>query len=285
MSIAAPKVDPESFKDLFSLVSSHDWLKCYEDSLIELWNLCETREQRSLLSELISRFTVLSLPDLSKIVTTIKEKTEDWGVTVNQTLFIPTTDGESVDGSISGLQFMKNKFPLADGWEERHFCTTLARGAHRVKNNFDVIIFDDFIGTGKTLIRKVNWFRKIVEERGIHLATLRICSFAAMEFGIINVQTETDTEIFSPIRLKKGISDYNSEVDGIYKKNLMVQLEEKLSKHFKGLHLAQHSLGYKGTEALFNVQDSNCPNNVFPIFWWPLLEDESYRKTLFARSR
>jgi hypothetical protein len=106
-----------------------------------------------------------------------------------------------------------------------------------------------------------------------------------MEFGLENFIKETQLEVFTPTPLKRGISDHNSEEVANHKKLLMKQLEQKLSPKFRKLRMSDHSLGYKGSESLFNIHEFNCPNNVFPIFWWPILNDNVHRKTIFSRAR
>jgi len=285
MNIAAPKVDEDAFNELFQLVNTNLWLKNYQSALIDLWNLCDVIEQRALLSELINRFTIISSYEMANICRTIVKQTEKWGVVVGRTFFVAIADPDELDGSTAGLNILKNKFDPTIGWKESHFIPNLAKAAYEVNSNSDIVLFDDFIGTGKKFSRKANWFMNKISERGIKLSSLRVCTFAAMEFGIENFTNETKLEVFTPMPLKKGISDHNNQEVANQKKLLMQQLENKLSPKFKKLRLSDHSLGYNGSESLFNIHEFNCPNNVFPIFWWPMLSNNISRKTVFSRAR
>ncbi|WP_458773197.1 phosphoribosyltransferase-like protein [Aeromonas caviae] len=44
-----------------------------------------------------------------------------------------------------------------------------------------------------------------------------------------------------------------------------------------------YSLGYDRSETLYCAINDNCPNNVFPIFWWPKLANGEQYETLFHR--
>ncbi len=285
MSILAQKIDEDTFNDLYILMNKHRWLQISQKAVIELWNLCDVNDQRELLKELLNRFILLDSYELDEIGKKLYEKTIEFSFPVDRTYFVAVADGIEVDGSVTGLDMIKNKFPASDGWKESNFISNIVSFSHDVLSNSNVILFDDFIGSGTKIGRKLKYFLEKMEERKIKIPQLKVFSFAAMELGVKHITDLYKVEVFSPIILKRGITDYNNETESNEKIKLMKSLEKKLSPKIKKLKLDIHSLGYKESEALFGIHGKNCPNNVFPIFWWP--EDLYCRKrnTIFTRVR
>lgn len=289
MTISAEKLNPDLFLEVYSLVEENLWLKPSIHPLIELWNLCESSEQRYLIKSLFERFTFITSDNLRSISSSIVHKISEWGFDPidpkkGKTYISAIADTNEVDGSIAGLNYVKNKFPQNKGWDKTCFIGSIIEASYKVNTNDTLILFDDFIGSGKTLIRKHKYLSEKLKGREVKLKYLKIVSFAGMEFGIKNISHETEVEVYCPVTLKKGLTDYETNDVIEEKKELMRKLEESLSNKFHTLRLKDHSLGYKGSEALFQIQDYNCPNNLFPIFWWPKLRNNNLRKTIFSRT-
>lgn len=285
MTIAAEKINEKTFYDIYALLEQYQWLKSFLSPLIELWNLCDKKDQQELLKILIGRFTFIDVVQLDKIAKGIFEKTQEWGLNSANTYIAAIADSNEIDGSIAGLQFMKNKFPSTKGWKERNFYSSIIEAATRIKTNDNIILFDDFIGTGKTMIAKIDYIVKKYKERAVKPRSIKIVAYAAMEFGVRNINEKHDYEIYAPFLLKRGLTDFETDESLEAKKALMISLESKLGKKFKRLKLNDHSLGYRGSETLFQIYGHNCPNNLFPVFWWPTLEDGTERNTIFQRVR
>lgn len=285
MSILAPQIDEESFLELFELSNKHRWLNISQNALIELWNFCDIKSQRQLLKELLNRFILLDSYDLDDIGKQIYQEINNLSLPMGRTYFVAVADGTEVDGSVTGLDMIRNKFPSTGGWKSSYFISNLIEFAHSVDSNSNVILFDDFIGSGTKICRKLEYFLNKIKERKVRIPFLMVVSFAAMEFGIQKIKKEYSVHVFAPKKIKRGITDYNNEHDTIEKKEIMLSLEEKLKPKFKGLKLKQHKFGYKESEALFGFHGKNCPNNVFPIFWWPEDIKNKMRNTILTRIR
>lgn len=125
-----------------------------------------------------------------------------------------------------------------------------------------------------------------VENKKINKPDIKIflVSLACMQ-GALNVIKSLKIEFFAPVILKKGISDYYE--GKILKNNInnMRNLESKLYPKYKNLRLSNFNFGYGKAESLFAIEGLNVPNNVFPIFWWPLLIEERERNTILKRIR
>lgn len=286
MSIAAAKIPPEAFSDLMDLLERSSWLKYYYNSLIELWNFCDLNDQQQLLKELFLRFSFIDSFQLDEIGKKIaKHICQDLDLKPINTKIVAIADSNKPDGSVAGVQFLKNKFSVHDNWKEQNFISSITSAAYDAKNNDNIILFDDFIGSGKTINDKLVYFRKTLAERKIRIKSLNVISFAAMSFGLIKIKEDSGLDVFTAIELKKGITEFNTPEEAEKKIKLMTDLEHKLKPTMKGLKLRDHHLGYGRSEALFQISGYNCPNNLFPIFWWPLDKDSIQRNTLFNRAR
>jgi hypothetical protein len=111
---------------------------------------------------------------------------------------------------------------------------------------------------------------------------VKAVAIAGME-AASNALHGLNVECYCPVWLKKGISERFDGVELQQYTDNMKELEENLLHKFNGLYLP--SFGYKKSEALFCLEGHNVPNNVFPIFWWPILKDKSRRTTIFNRLR
>lgn len=285
MTIVAKKIDEDAFDDLFQLVENFHWLRHLMTPLMELWNFCDYREQQELLKALFQRFTFLDFYRLEQISISIFEKIKLSGINSCNTIIAAIADPKDVDGSTAGLQFLKNKFLSTLGWQESNFVPSITQAANEIHSNFNLFLFDDFIGSGKTFLRKLNYLISKLKERKVALNSISIIAFAGMELGISRICSEHKIEIICPVTLKRGISDFDSPDVVESSKEFMRKLEAKLSPKYRKLKLEDHSLGYKESETLFQIQGYNCPNNLFPIFWWPFLLDKTERRTLFRRLR
>lgn len=103
-----------------------------------------------------------------------------------------------------------------------------------------------------------------------------------MEFALDKIE-KLAISFYSPLILKKGITDFVKSRDGKLHFEHMTNIESKLQPFYKGE--AMPSLGYGGSESLFAIEGINVPNNVFPVFWWPVLKGEIERNTIFKRIR
>jgi hypothetical protein len=69
-SIMACKIDdPKGFKKLVGLSLRKEWLRAdrESDALLELWNLCDLRQQQDLLYLLLDDYTFINSKDLKEI--------------------------------------------------------------------------------------------------------------------------------------------------------------------------------------------------------------------------
>lgn len=282
------KIPKEPLRDIFEIIMNQPWAAEQEDKLADLWNICDDREQQCLLKELLLKFTVLDFKQERAALEGISDAFQAWSLKPENTLVIAVANDHEIDGSTAGLQKLKNKIIPVEQWHSK-FVSNIPSSIARVKNGMSLVLFDDFIGTGKKMVKKINWIKKkITDERGLDVdiqsLTFYMVSFSAMKFGLEYIEAHGHT-VYSFLLLDKGITD--SSDDPLIVKNkidLMVKIESKLSAHNKNKAIKDYSLGYDKSECLYIGQNDNCPNNVFPAFWWPTLISGEDHEPLFIRA-
>ncbi|MDH5426046.1 MAG: hypothetical protein OEY29_13720 [Gammaproteobacteria bacterium] len=272
----------EDFTFLVNLTLKHSWLEGLSEALAELWNLCENDSEYELVSNLIDQYKYLNEKGLTEAsFDTAKQICETWQLDSENTLIVATSDKSEADGSQFFIQSIKNKFAEYGDWQENNFCSRVGDAYNRLEEKPNIVLVDDFIGTGNTMKRRVNAFKQQINKRNLNdFTTLYVISIAAMEFSKVTLD-KLDINYYCPIWLKKGITESFSGEELEIFNQAMINLEAKLEKKYHGKDLP--SFGYKKSESLFAIMSFNVPNNVFPIFWWPEKKNNKRRKTLFRR--
>lgn len=272
-------IGKEDYLKLFALNRDCEWLSCDQDALYDLWCLAENNEQKSLIEHLIKNFLVI---DGRKLVVSCKNLSSQienvWSLKAVNTYLIAVCDDDKPDGSQSLLQSLKNKFSVH--WKESNFYNSLPIGASKISSDSNIILVDDFIGTGDTIQRKLKYLKDKIEERNLTNISIRIICLAAMNFTK-SLLDELSVEYYSEYWLSKGISELLQNDSQEVAIESMVALEKKLQKKYHGRQLP--NFGYKKSEAIYTLEGYNIPNNVFPIFWWPFLKGGIPRQTFFKR--
>jgi len=289
MTIANSQIPKEAFLEIMQLINTLPTLITRNKlgALVELWNLCENKDQQELISDLLMNFFIFDMEKELIACNKISEYINSLGLNHRNTLVIAAANADEIDGSGAGLQKLKDKLVDAENWHSR-LISNIPAGARKVKDNFTIIFFDDFIGSGSKIIKKKKWFEKIIAEECplVDLNTLSyyIVSFAGMFSGLDYIIEESKIIPFSAFILFKGISDAEKYNDCVPNKiALMKEIESKLAVKNKQKNLDDFSLGYNNSETLYFSVNENCPNNVFPVFWWPKDKDGAIRETLLRR--
>lgn len=271
--------DAKDFAKLTKLNLEFEWLTYKPEALYELWCLSDNNEQQNLIEHLIKNFSFIDGRKLYEASKTLSSQIESvWNLKPNNTFLIATSGDAKPDGSQSIIQNLKNKFSV--NWKESNFYSSLPVGANEILGNSNIVLVDDFIGTGDTISRKLKYLQSTIEKRDLQNITIQIISLAAMAFSK-NVLDELGVEYYSVHWLQKGINELIEVDKRESATQSMEQLETKLQNCYHGRRLP--NFGYKRSEALYALGDNNIPNNVFPIFWWPFYKGELERKTLFRR--
>ncbi|EKB21720.1 hypothetical protein [Aeromonas veronii] len=278
--------NPEDFYKVGDVIERIPWLNdpLYAKGVHSLWEEFSDEAQRLVLQVLLERFTHHYHQDIYRSVDDLIDFVYKEGGNHKNSVIIGTATGMDSDGAMHGLYYFKN--PLAKkniGWGERNIVPVFSFACEKCKSEKvkNIFVFDDFIGSGNTLVKRINELKEFLELRASPF-NIFVISFAGMEFGIQNLISSTGVEVYCPLILKKGISEYDSS-DRDSMKETVLGMEKKLGSKWKKLKIDAFSLGYKQSETLYAVYRGNCSNNVFPIFWWPRNNSGGKRVTLFDR--
>ncbi len=269
------------YNNLVSLYSKQDWLKKRKTELEELLKFCDSESQKKIIISLLEEFSFLNQDlyqkKLNKICDFIMIGS---GFNEETTQIVALTKTESADSGQVVLYHLRNSLHGL-GWRNFKDVNKLGSAKKIYNQGFNqIILFDEFIGSGQTIISRVNELKGLIGEEFY----FRCCFIAGMEYAINKVQ-EQGIDVYCPLKLKKGISERYSGIDLRQAEDDMLNLELKLAPWINTKELYKYSFGWKGSEALYSLEGcmGNTPNNVFPIFWWLKDINERNRKHLLKR--
>lgn len=295
MSIYSKEI--ERYK--IGLIKNQYWLDCRKhlEALDDLFKECSDEEETSMLMELISRFIC---PDeetfLTFYVDQAKNIVNDGTITVDNCIIGPTTDDEKPDSSQHMCNTFRNLLRHDGGGHivTGHFHYVETFIADTKEKNIKVIIIDDFIGSGETIVGKIEKCKELVtRNKYTEGAHFKVISFAAMEKGKQYIEGH-GVEVVTECILKRGISDFLVEPNLSAARRNMLRLESLILKPSDHMY----SFGYEQSEALYtkvirritnpitsetDICLDRAPDNVFPIFWWKKYINKAPRKTLLYR--
>jgi hypothetical protein len=131
---------------------------------------------------------------------------------------------------------------------------------HKDRKNAMILIFDDFIGTGDTAEKALNYYNTFRKQDDIPI----VIALVAQERGIEEINN-LGFEISVACKRKRGITD-STRIDDIPKAvRIMEQIENRLGIQFP------YKFGYRGSESLVSML--RTPDNTFPVFWQGLTPD------------
>lgn len=258
------------FDRLYSLLKKQDWLVEKDEAFKNLWLECDCNDKKDLLIELLERFSFIKDKEQKSLEENLFNQVENvWKINLKESVFIPTSDGRTPDSSVWFIYSFRQHFLE---YLDAHFYDRITK-CWECRPNNNLVLLDDFIGSGSTLIRKIAYLKSNRPKCRIFCMSL-----TGMDHGIKNIKSNfQDIDIYVAYTFKKGISDY-------YENYSEIQNKKKILKDITdGMLIKKRKeyLGFKKTEALYAYENyKNMSNNVFPIFWG---ENEKKLKTLFVR--
>lgn len=232
----------------------------------------------ALVGRLLERFTFLSTEDyeqyLLDVAIYIKETFD-----LERTILCATTADRHKDSAQRVLYDLISTLAGLGCYKVR----SLNRyDAAARENNFStLILIDEFIGSGQSLVGRARNLRRIFMQKGQPAPFIHGIALAGMIRGLRSISSEFDS-LNVCIALKKGIEDFSIAAERGAEYSVIHDLESVLVSNFKGE--AMPSLGYAASEALYSRHSGSCPNNVFPIFWWPERKGSVDRRPLLPRA-
>ncbi len=271
----------EEYHQLTNLYVRQKWLIPKQQELKELINFCDNKESKDLIFSLLERFLYLDNETLNLLLNDLSDyiinKTD---FSENTTQLLSLTYDDEAD---SGQKILDNiKHPIfKKGWRQIKTVNMFGKSVSNYnKGKTEIIIIDEFIGSGKTLKNRIKYLKKNI----IGDFKLKCCFIAGIKNTIDNLIDE-GIDIYCPLQLDKGISEHYEGDKLIEAENLMLDLELKLAQFINEKDLYNYSFGYGGAEALYTMEgcNGNTPNSVFPVFWWLKDKENRERNTILTR--
>lgn len=290
MDLYQPKA--QSADDFYAIGRYKDeveWLRdeCYDSGLTTLLTEFQNEPERQLILKLLSRVQHFQISDRVNGIAFLVKEIEKLQLDPKETLIVATAKESESDGSKAWQYFFKFFLAQHRTWNEHSLVSSLESSYQKLKKRAykNVIIFDDFIGSGETMVKKVNYFSSNLNQLKIKVPEIHIFALAGMEFGVRHIEDKLNRNVVCPVLVKKGISEQElNEQQKNDEIQVMLRMENSLKERYQlDLFTGDYSLGFKRSEALYQVQFTNCANNVFPIFWMAPRGRGKFRNTLFYR--
>ncbi|MDK1377236.1 MULTISPECIES: hypothetical protein [unclassified Sinorhizobium] len=275
-------LDEATFDRSLRLMENHTWIASKNDRFNELLMFCSRDEERSLVFDIVERYTYVDSEQLRQCLQQIAERiTNEWKCGPQDSVIVAMDKSRHADSSAAIAWFLKPILGDMADWETNQFFKALGEAVTAVPDGGKIVIVDEFVGTGQSLKRALKWLSGKLDEQG-KSAKLFVATVAAME-----ASKEKDLSLaedfFSTIWMKKSIRDFYPPETAELHERLMLSLEERLLKEDGYMRLEKYSLGYKKSQSAYFFENGNPPNNNFPIFWWKRLANGSRRRPLTPR--
>ncbi len=267
------RISAENFLAITDVFKSNGWEIPEETSgyesrfnrFCERLSLLDNDEQKFII-DLTRRFTAIDSTEyLSVIMKLLNENTELRKTILSQNrkfYIFPLISPDDFEKTKSSkfvwylLRDEKIKYHKVFTEKELVFCDICqVSWIENIKPSEKVFLVDDFIGSGETAEKAINWY---INHHNIKLDKIAILALAAQRAGIEALQ-QKGIEVYTYYCFDKGISDFYTGDELDKYTTLMEKIESKLKVD------ARYNFGYNRSEAL--VALTRAPNNTFPVFW------------------
>lgn len=265
---------------IFDLFLRRENLSDLEEPIYFLAKMCQNKEEFELIQHTLERLVALSNSQFEKSLTQMVEYIRQNILSTEGPLAIVASAwGEAPDSSQELIQRLKVLLRKNDNIKFFNSVNFFER-KNQVQEFPRFVMVDEFSGTGKTLIQRMEHIHKHAKSVDVEVESY-ICILFGMENAQRIIEAKFKNTHFCTI-LRAGISGYFCGEERVQKIECMKNLEQKLASEINGIALP--SLGYGEAEALFFRRNSNAPNSNFPIFWWPKTSDMKDRDTIMHRA-
>lgn len=270
----------ELYSKLFKLAFKQTWLAEYQQEVDSLFDECDTDEQVELVSDLLYRFTYLGVDEEEAAISQIAESVIGLGFPASTIQIVSMSADDDADSGQAVLYALKSQF-ARKRFDDVKLVNTFGKAQRYVLDRPNVVLVDEFVGTGRTLKgRLAALIRDFQNNKGVTDAKFFVYAYAGMRQALESVQAEGLCDVVKFLWvLDRGISD--ARTDAAPALVAMNALEQKLLPNCHGIDMPK--LGDGGCEALYGRRGGNCPNSVFPVFWWPMNSGRAQRAPLLVR--
>lgn len=232
----------------------------------------------ALVVELLGLFTVILTEDYQRHIDAMAVLIADRWKAARTSLCAATADHQPDSGQVI-VYDLRTALGLL-GWSTKFAANRYDRAQRYVGDVDDVIVVDEFVGTGRSMESRCTTIRRQFSDKGRSDIRVHVFAIAGMEQGLRRLEACADS-VSAHIRLGKGIGDLvhkDRRSDSYARMDEMERMLEALSDG-----ATPPKYGDGGCEALFARHRGNCPNSVFPLFWWPRFLGTANRQPLFPR--
>lgn len=260
------------------------WIGRYRRRVDSLLSLLEEAEQAralygpALIAKLLARFTFLSVDQYEQLLldmATFIDETFD----LNTTVLCATTADRQKDSAQRVLYDLVSTLAGLGRYKVR----SLNRYDAAAKENScnTVLLVDEFIGSGRSFAGRARNLRRLFTQKSLPAPAIHGFALAGMTHGLRVIEKEFES-LHVCVALQKGIQDHSDPSMRGADYSVMSDIETLLTPVYEDVTMP--SLGYAASEALYALHGGSCPNNVFPVFWWPQRVGLIERRPLFPRA-
>jgi len=268
------------FQRIFSLLISQKWLGSFEKEVHELFDECDSDDQVELISDLLHHFRFLDRGEEQDALNQIVNGIIDLGFSEGEVQIVATSANDDADSGQAVLYGLKPLFVKA-GWSNVQLVNQFGKAQRYIPDKYVVCLVDEFVGTGRSIVGRLSAMRRDFKNnkhfQGARFFVFAYAGMIAAKDALLD--SKLCEKVFFVHSLRKGISELLP--DPQIKTPLMLALENKLEPVVSSFPLP--SFGDGACEALYGREGGNCPNSVFPVFWWPMSSASGRRKTLLVR--
>ncbi|MDP5142619.1 hypothetical protein ORJ00_07700 [Rheinheimera baltica] len=278
-------MNKEQFATLLKLSKTAPWIVDKDEALTSLlFDDCNNENSRDLVIDLLTRFNYWSREQYANELRNLAESVaRDTRLTPQTTQIVGMAADESSDSSHLILYGLKMAF-RNQGWTGYGEVNQFAKSYQKYKQNNDykdIVLVDEFIGSGQTVISRVKEIRRIFDYAKVDGYRIIVKVLVSSSVGLEAIRKQ-GIEVDANLVINKGISDYYPPNEVQSKIEIMRELESILAPQIGPVPLP--SLGYGSCESLYMRQEGNTPNCVFPFFWWPQYQDGARRNLIMERA-
>lgn len=269
-----------SSKDYYyalKMQSKYDWLIQYSNKFeTTISSILTDDSRKELFSRALKKFIYIDRNKSHDNILSIVNQIENiWTCNKNDTAIVAVrkTTNKHPDGSDNLLYNLQDELKQ---WKSSRFINEFDLDIKCVINSRNLILCDDFIGSGGTIENRIKEIKtKFGETKNIYVVSL-----GAMQISRKLLDGYRSVNVFTPVWVKCGLDHTADSRD----RSLMLEMEKQLSPKYKEYTLKTMSLGYKESGGLYFNEEFRIPNNVYPIFWWGKLVDGTNFDSIFLRS-
>lgn len=233
---------------------------------------------QELVIDLLERYTYLNRLDYDKAIECIAEYiVSDFDL--GKTLLCATTADHEKDSAQAVLYDLATTMGLL-GHTKILTANRYDRAQKFAGTVDDIILVDEFLGTGRSIIGRIQTIARVFLGKGIPTPRMHAIVIAGMDFGLRRVSQHA-CAVHTYYALKPGIRGFAKDASLSSAYASMNTIEDTLAPELHGYHIPK--LGDGQCEALYGRDRGNCPNSVFPVFWWPKSKSGQSRPTPFTR--